>query len=177
MIGTPTLHGQRLVLVPVANKHVPELRSILATPEVRARWGAEDASSRWPFDDSSATRFAVLLDGAVCGMVQCGEEDDPDYRHASIDIFLDPRVHGRGVGRDAVGTLARHLIHDRGHHRLVIDPAADNEPVGSCVGMSATPTESDGTTAYSWTSSSTNSTSLVEAFSFTGIRHTDRPSQ
>ncbi len=132
MTGAPTLHGQRLVLVPVANKHVPELRSILATPEVRARWRAEDASSRWPFDDSSATRFAVLLDGAVCGMVQYGEEDDPDYRHASIDIFLDPGVHGRGVGRDAVGTLARHLIHHRGHHRLVIDPAADNEPAIRC---------------------------------------------
>jgi aminoglycoside 6'-N-acetyltransferase len=25
-----------------------------------------------------------------------------------------------------VRTLARHLVHDRGHHRLVIDPAADN---------------------------------------------------
>jgi hypothetical protein len=26
---------------------------------------------------------------------------------ASIDIFLDPTVHGRGVGRDAVATLTR----------------------------------------------------------------------
>jgi aminoglycoside 6'-N-acetyltransferase len=24
-------------------------------------------------------------------------------------------------------TLARHLVRDRGHHRLVIDPAAENE--------------------------------------------------
>ena len=45
---------------------------------------------------------------------------------ASIDIYLDPAVHGRGLGTDAVRTLARHLIVDRGHHRLVIDPAADN---------------------------------------------------
>ena len=29
---------------------------------------------------------------------------------------------GRGLGTDAVRTMARHLIHDRGHHRLVIDP-------------------------------------------------------
>ncbi len=27
-----------------------------------------------------------------------------------------------------VATLARYLMHDTGHHRLVIDPAADNEP-------------------------------------------------
>jgi aminoglycoside 6'-N-acetyltransferase len=36
------------------------------------------------------------------------------------------------VGRDAVRTLARHLVADRGHHRLVIDPAADNEPAIRC---------------------------------------------
>jgi len=63
---------------------------------------------------------------------QYGEEDDPDYRHASIDIFLDPAVHGQGVGRDTVETVARHLVQDRGHHRLVIDPAADNEQAIRC---------------------------------------------
>jgi aminoglycoside 6'-N-acetyltransferase len=126
------LCGQLVVLVPVAAEHVPELRRILRTPEVRLRWGDEAASPQWPFDDPSATRFTVLLDGAVSGMVQYGEEEEPTYRHASIDIFLDPVVHGRGVGRDAVGTLARHLVHDRGHHRLVIDPAADNQPAIRC---------------------------------------------
>ncbi len=65
-------------------------------------------------------------------MVQYGEEHEPDYRHASIDIFIGPAVHGRGVGRDAVATLARHLVHDRGHHRIVIDPAADNGPAIRC---------------------------------------------
>jgi aminoglycoside 6'-N-acetyltransferase len=128
----PTLLGETVVLVPVASEHVRELRRILATPQVRARWRDEDASPRWPFDDPSATRFAVLEDGEIRGMVQYGEEDEPDYRHASIDIFLDPAVHGRGLGRDAVATLARHLVRDRAHHRLVIDPAADNEPAIRC---------------------------------------------
>ena len=112
------LRGRSVVLVPTAAQHVPELRRILATPEVRARWRDEDASPQWPFDDPSAMRFTVLVDEAVRGMVQYGQEDDPDYRHASIDLFLDPTVHGHGVGRDAVATLARHLVHDRGHHRL-----------------------------------------------------------
>jgi aminoglycoside 6'-N-acetyltransferase len=31
-----------------------------------------------------------------------------------------------------VRTLARHLLGDRGHHRLTIDPAADNEPAIRC---------------------------------------------
>jgi RimJ/RimL family protein N-acetyltransferase len=132
MTDTSTLRGQGVVLVPVIAEQVPELRRILATPEVRARWRDEAASPQWPFDDRSPVRFAVLVEGTVRGMVQYGEEDEPDYRHASIDVFLDPAVHGRGVGRDAVGTLARHLVRDRGHHRIVIDPAADNEPAIRC---------------------------------------------
>ena len=125
--GDLALAGARVVLVPVTAEHVPELRRILATPEVRHRWPDEAASPGWPFDDPSSIRFAVVLDGTVRGMVQYSEEDEPNYRHAAIDIFVDPAVHGRGVGRDAVATLARHLVRDRGHHRLVIDPAADNE--------------------------------------------------
>jgi RimJ/RimL family protein N-acetyltransferase len=126
------LVGKQVALVPVDATHVPELRRILATPEVRYRWGDEAASPDWPADDSSATRFAVMLDGDVRGMVQYGEENEPAYRHASIDVFVDPAVHGRGIGRDAVATLARHLIDEHGHHRLVIDPAADNEPAIRC---------------------------------------------
>jgi aminoglycoside 6'-N-acetyltransferase len=126
------LSGQRVVLAPVAAEHIPALRRILAAPAVQARWRDEDASPPWPFDDPSTTRFAVLLDGTVRGMVQFGEEDEPDYRHASIDIFIDPAVHGRGIGRDAVATLARYLVRDRAHHRLVIDPAADNDPAIRC---------------------------------------------
>ncbi len=127
-----TLHGRRVVLEPVDRSHVPDLRRILATPAVRVRWGNEAAAETWPFDDPSAVRFAIVLDGVVRGMVQFGEEDDSRYRHASIDIFVDPDVHGQGVGRDAVGTVATHLIGERGHHRLVIDPAVDNEPAIRC---------------------------------------------
>jgi len=41
-------------------------------------------------------------------------------------------VHGHGLGSDAVRTLARDLIVDRGHHRLVIDPAADTAAAIRC---------------------------------------------
>jgi aminoglycoside 6'-N-acetyltransferase len=78
------------------------------------------------------TCFAVLVDGAVRGLVQYWEETHPRYPHASMDIFIDPAVHGRGIGQDALRILARHLVRDRGHHRLVIDPAADNQPAIRC---------------------------------------------
>lgn len=122
------LNGDKVTLVPVLAEHVAELRRIVRTPEVSSRWGREEVSRQWPLDDLSVVPFAVLEDGIVVGMVQYGEEEDPMYRHASVDIFLDPAVHGRGIGRDAIRIVAYHLFHDLGHHRLVIDPAVDNEP-------------------------------------------------
>jgi RimJ/RimL family protein N-acetyltransferase len=126
--GETELHGDSVVLRPVAPADVPELGRIARTTEVESRWGDEYLDEDWPLDDPSATVLVVLVEGRVAGMIQYSEEDDPKYRHAGIDIFLDPALHGRGHGRDAVRTLARHLVCERGHHRLVIDPAADNEP-------------------------------------------------
>jgi aminoglycoside 6'-N-acetyltransferase len=74
----------------------------------------------------------VLLDGRVVGAIQWYAENDPDFRHAGIDVYLDPSVHGRGVGTDAVRTLAAHLIGGHGYHRLVIDPAVDNTAAVRC---------------------------------------------
>ncbi|OLF18413.1 GNAT family N-acetyltransferase [Actinophytocola xanthii] len=119
-----------VTLVPVTAEHVSDLRRIGETPPVRARWG--EFGPQWPFDETEVTCYTVLVAGTVRGFVQYGEENDPDYRHAAIDIFLDPEVHGRGIGRDTVRTVARHLLRDRGHHRLVIDPAADNEAAIRC---------------------------------------------
>jgi aminoglycoside 6'-N-acetyltransferase len=129
----PELRGTGVVLVPVLADHVPALRRIAATPEVHRRWGEEVCElADWPFHDPGATPFAILVDGLVRGLVQYAEEDGPLYKFASIDIFLEATVHGRGHGRDAITTLARYLIDDRGHHRLTIDPAADNEPAIRC---------------------------------------------
>ena len=125
-VGALLLYGDRVVLAPVTPDVVPALRRILATPEVSYRWGDEAASPGWPFDDPSSERFTILVGPTVTGMVQYVEEDEPRYRHAGIDIFLDPAWHGQGVGRDAVRTMARYLIDSLGHHRLVMDPAADN---------------------------------------------------
>lgn len=128
----PELEAGAASLVGVRQEHVADLVRILATEPVRRRWGDEGAQPGWPFDDPSETRLSVLLDGRVVGMVQFHEELEPMYRHAGIDIFLDPEVHGRHLGRAVVGAVARHLIEDRGHHRLVIDPAADNEQAIRC---------------------------------------------
>ena len=68
----------------------------------------------------------------MIGAIQWSAEQDPDYRHASMDLYLAPAAHGCGLGTDAVRTLVRHLFVDHGHHRLTIDPAADNVAAIRC---------------------------------------------
>ena len=98
---------------------------IHSTPEVARWWDYPDEGFPWS-DDSEASRLTIEVDGAVAGLIQFSEELEPKYRHASIDLFLDPALHGRGLGTEAVRRVVRHLIDDRGHHRITIDPAASN---------------------------------------------------
>jgi aminoglycoside 6'-N-acetyltransferase len=102
-----------------------ELLRILQTPEV-ARWWDEPDEGFPLTDDPGATRLVIEVDGAVAGLIQFSEEVEPKYRHASIDLYLDPALHGRGLGTNAVSAVVRHLIDERGHHRITIDPAAAN---------------------------------------------------
>jgi aminoglycoside 6'-N-acetyltransferase len=126
---TPTLHGTQTTLRPVTENDAPMLARILAEPEVARWWPRYDEGRvRGELIDSPDTEvFAVEVDGDCVGAILYVEEPSPDYRHASIDVFLHPSWHGKGLGTDAVRTVARHLLHDRGHHRLAIDPAADND--------------------------------------------------
>ncbi|HET7484204.1 MAG TPA: GNAT family protein [Solirubrobacterales bacterium] len=102
-----------------------ELRRIHATPEVARWWGEPEAGFPWA-DEPESTRMVIEIEGAVAGLIQFCEETEPRYRHASVDLFLDPMLHGRGFGEEAVRRVTAQLIEERGHHRITIDPAADN---------------------------------------------------
>jgi aminoglycoside 6'-N-acetyltransferase len=124
------LDGERVRLRPLEPRDVERLIEIGAEPEVARWWGEitrehllDKAEGR---DD--ATGFAIEYDGEVIGLAQFSEPGENEFRHANIDLFLTSSLHGRGLGRDAVRTLARWLIDERGHHRLAIDPALANEP-------------------------------------------------
>src|ERR1700704_1294897 len=130
-----TLQGALVSLRPATAGDIPALAEIRAKPEVFRWWRGEgEMASAVAEDlaDPDAHAFVVERDGRVVGAIQWSAETEPDYRHASIDIYLDPAVHGRGLGSDAVRTLARHLIAGEGFHRLVIDPAADNAAAIAC---------------------------------------------
>ncbi len=115
----------RLRLRPLAADDEAELVRIHSIPEV-ARWWDEPEPG-FPFsDDPESTRLVIEVDGRVAGMIQYAEEPTPKYRHASIDLFLDPSFWNRGHGTEAVRRVVRLLIDERGHHRITIDPAAAN---------------------------------------------------
>ena len=122
------LRGERVLLRPLTRDDVPAVAAIQAQPAVAERWGRVDEATleAKAAGTDECTAFAIELDGEVVGLIQYHEEDDPMYRHAGIDLFVSEHLHGQGLGTDAVRTMALHLVRDRGHHRLVIDPAADN---------------------------------------------------
>jgi aminoglycoside 6'-N-acetyltransferase len=123
----PDLRGERVVLRPLRESDVARVRAIASTPEVARWWGRPD--DEFPLaDDPGTTRFVILADREIVGLVQYGEEQEPDFRHAWIDVFVDPAHHGHGLGTDAVRTLFEHLVAQRGHHRVTIDPACENAP-------------------------------------------------
>lgn len=112
--------------------------------------------------DQDAHRYVIEHDGSPIGFAQWYEEQGPEYRHAGMDLFLAPHAQGRGLGVEVVRLLARWLIDVRGHHRLVIDPAAANERAIRCyqrvgfapsasLGNGSAPLTAPGETRCSWT--------------------------
>jgi aminoglycoside 6'-N-acetyltransferase len=114
------LQGEAVVLRPLTAEDRVRTDAIRATPEVHRWWGPPQAP------DPDEVQWAIVVDGEVAGLIQAYEEDDPDLRYAGIDVFLVDAHTGRGLGTDAVRTLARHLF-ELGHHRVIIDPAVANE--------------------------------------------------
>ncbi len=114
----------RLNLRPLAEGDEAELLRIHLTPEVRRWWGPPDDG--FPWDEPESTRLTIEVDGRVAGLIQFSEENEPKYRHAGVDMFLDPALHGQGLGTEAVRRVVARLVEERGHHRITIDPAAGN---------------------------------------------------
>ena len=121
------LRGKRVLLRPGRPEDADMLVRIRKEPEVARRWVGADIEKEVSEGFIGTDKgFVIEVAGKVVGAIQYGEEDDPMYRHANVDIFLTTSRHGQGLGTEAIRVLARYLLEERGHHRLTIDPAADN---------------------------------------------------
>ena len=79
------------MLRPLAEADVPRIVELGADPEVARWWRGlthehvlEKARERTTARSSSRS----FVDGEVAGMIQYFEENDEEFRHASIDLFL-----------------------------------------------------------------------------------------
>ena len=87
--------GERVTLRPLAPEDVEPLNAIITEPEGRRWWGTDPT-----VDDQDA--FTIVVGGEIVGWLGWYEETDPDYCHGGLDIFLAPRLHGQGLGREAL---------------------------------------------------------------------------
>jgi aminoglycoside 6'-N-acetyltransferase len=107
------LYGAAVVLRPIVADDIPRLGILLDDPQV-APWLPR-------LDPPATAGFAVDLDGRLVGTARYHEDPSRDYRHATVEVALDPAWHGKGLGADTLRAMARHLFYDRRHHRLVAE--------------------------------------------------------
>jgi aminoglycoside 6'-N-acetyltransferase len=93
-------------------------------------WGSTEAPT-WPFDEPDTEVRSIWLADRIVGFVQCYDNNEERYRHAGIDLFLEESAQGQGLGRETIALVLGHLV-SQGHHRAVIDPAADNAQAIAC---------------------------------------------
>lgn len=114
-----------MILRALSPADASELLRIHRIPEVM-RWWDSPAAGFPLTDEPQSTRLTVEVDGRIAGLVQFHEELEPKYRHAAIDLFLDPAFHGRGLGTEVISCVVDSLVTERHHHRVTVDPAAAN---------------------------------------------------
>jgi aminoglycoside 6'-N-acetyltransferase len=127
--NVPELQGELVRLRPIGEQDRAALVAVLADPTVVEWWdtrGPDHSADELIAGEPAWFVWGIEVGGELAGSIQATEESDPDYRHGGIDIFMSAPFQGRGLGTDAVRTVARWLFEERGHHRITIDPAAAN---------------------------------------------------
>ena len=123
----PTLSAGDLTLRPLDAEAAERLAEVVAAPGVREWWGPIDRVDALREELLNGGRsFAIEVAGELAGWLGFDQQDEPHWRHASLDIVLAPAFQDRGLGPAALRLAARWLIDACGHHRLTIDPARDN---------------------------------------------------
>jgi aminoglycoside 6'-N-acetyltransferase len=114
------LRTERLTLRPLRDS---DLAPLLEIVDDSGWWGQSTDA-----DDvrNGGCAFAIEVDGELAGWLGYDEENDPDYRFASLDITLAPAYQDKGLGPEALRAVIDWLI-AKGHHRFTIDPAAHNQ--------------------------------------------------
>ncbi len=131
MPASVELSGKQVTLRATEPRDADALRAIRRDPEISRWW--DEPEGDFPMDlDPDLTRLTIRAGDEIVGMIQFAEDPDPKYRSASLDLFVAPSHQRRGFGSEAIRLVVDHLLGERGHHRLTIDPAAHNRAAIAC---------------------------------------------
>src|SRR3954464_8877311 len=101
------LRTERLTLRPLRESDLPRLLEIVDDSEW---WGEDNGADDLRCDGMA---FTIEVDGDVAGWLGVTEENDPQYRHAGLDITLAPAYQDRGLGPEALRAVIDWLLAPR----------------------------------------------------------------
>ena len=133
----PTLRGQRVTLRPMTHADAPHLVRWASDPDFAwFQWGRrpgrfadDEAASKWMdvIVEHRGVVFVIEHDGRPVGQVNY-RDLQPKGKSAEVGIGIgEPALWGKGLGREALGLLVRHLVDDLGVHRISLSVLAYND--------------------------------------------------
>jgi len=133
----PTLRGQRVTLRPMTHADAPHLVLWANEPDFAwFQWGrrpgrfADDEAARRWMDVIAEHRgivFVIEHEGRPVGQVNY-RDLQPKGLSAEVGIGIgEPALWGKGLGREALGLLVKHLVDDLGVHRVSLSVLAYND--------------------------------------------------
>lgn len=133
----PTLHGERVTLRPMTHADAPHAVRWANDPDFSwFQWGRrpgrfpdDDAARKWMdvIADHRGVMFVIEHEGRPIGQANY-RDVQPKAKSAEVGIGIgEPGLWGRGLGREALGLLVRHLVDDLGLHRVTLSVLAYND--------------------------------------------------
>lgn len=135
--GAPILRGDRVTLRPMTGDDAPALLrwgndadfAWFQWGRAPGRWKDPAATREWMdrFAERNGKLFAIEHEGRAIG--QANYRDwQPKAKSAEIGIGIgEPALWSRGLGREALRLLVRHLVGDLGAHRVNLHVLAYND--------------------------------------------------
>ena len=131
------LRGPRVTLRPMTHDDAPALMRWGDNADFAwFQWGR--SPGRWPdaasaqkwmdfFPERSGQLFAIEHEGRAIGQANYRERQ-PKGKSAEVGIGIgEPALWSKGLGREALGLLLRHLVDDLGAHRVNLHVLAYND--------------------------------------------------
>ena len=136
-VTAPTLRGERVTLRPMTHADAPHLVRWASEPDFAwFQWGRrpgrfpdDEAARKWidAIAENRGVTFAIEHEGRPVGQVNY-RDLQPKGKSAEVGIGIgEPRLWGKGLGREALGLLVRHLVDDLGLHRITLSVLAYND--------------------------------------------------